>query len=104
LRRCHDDPERIAVLVAYRTALPYEAIVKLLVEEETAESELALHWTLPADDWRLRDSEPEIISGHQVVARPLGGTAVRQHHDLKILDRRERNRRDTHSSRRRVRL
>jgi len=77
LRRCHDDPERIAVLVADRTALPYEAIVKLLVEEETAESELAVHWTLSADDWRLRDSEPEIISGHQVVARPLGGAAVR---------------------------
>jgi hypothetical protein len=77
LRRCHDDPERIAVLVADRTALPFEAIVKLLVEEETDESRLTVHWTLPADDWRLRDAEPGIISGHQVVAGPLGGADVR---------------------------
>jgi len=33
LSRCHDDPRRIAGVVAHRTSLPYESILKLLAEE-----------------------------------------------------------------------
>ena len=32
LGRCHDDPRRIAGVVAHRTSLPYESILKLLAD------------------------------------------------------------------------
>lgn len=36
LRRAHDDPWRIARIVALRTALPFETIVELLLAEDGA--------------------------------------------------------------------
>lgn len=70
LRRCHDDPNRIAVLVSDRTALPYESIVKLLVEDETVETELASGCASDAGDWRLCCSGAEGRTDYRVATRP----------------------------------
>ena len=77
LRRCHDDPNRIAVVVAGRTALPYESIVKLLVEDETVEDEPDADCASGADDRRLYCSGTEWISGNRVAARPRRRAAGR---------------------------
>ena len=77
LRRCHDDPNRIAVLVADRTALPYESIVKLLVKHETVESDPVNDRTRPAEDWSPYRSEPRLISGFWATARLASGTTLR---------------------------
>lgn len=39
LRRCHQDPERIAALVARRTAMPQEAIKSVLTMPSVSEDE-----------------------------------------------------------------
>ncbi|HEX5827115.1 MAG TPA: hypothetical protein VFY23_06320 [Candidatus Limnocylindrales bacterium] len=43
LRRCHEDPERIAALVARRTAMPVEAIKRVLTMPSVSEDE-TLTW------------------------------------------------------------
>jgi len=42
LRRCHHDPRRIAALVARRTSIPPEAILRLLTMPVVSDDEVGI--------------------------------------------------------------